>query len=491
MELIDTAIWDMTPQQLIDRDTIFSLYDIIEPERARLRAIMESRAEQLEMSKSFAKMIKAYDAYEKEFNDAYNKSIVEGRAELPIKFDGKGVPLQTTDNILIIMRNDAYFAGLKFNLLTYAPEIHENNTIRRWSDADDSASRHYIESTYNIYNIAKHDDATRILFTERAYHPIRDIIDSAEWDGTERIEQFLTEWLWADNTPYVREVSRLIFAGGIHRLYNPGCKFDDVAVLVGKQGAGKSSIIQFLAMQPQFYAEIWEFDGQKGVEAVEGAWICEISEMLALTKSKEVEAVKAFVTRQIDRYRKPYDKHVSEYSRQCIFVGTTNRSTFLTDKTGNRRFYPVRINQTGYYLFDREEEVRNYILQCWAEAKAKMERGELKPYADRDLIEQIQAEQANAVEDDYRVGMIESYLENQNEVCILELWKVALGNEFSKPSKKDSNDISLILQNFADWDKEDKPKRIKEFGLQRYWKRVKPISEIAQEALLREGELPF
>lgn len=491
MELNDEAIWSLTAQQLIEQDTIYSLYDIEEPERSRLRAIMESRAEQLSMSKSFGRVLKKYDEYAKEQESAYRKEIAYRYAELPIKYDGRGMPMQTIDNILMILRNDPYYAGLKLNLLTYAPEICEDGITRRWADSDDSASRHYIETKYNIYNTTKHDDALHILFNERAYHPIRDIIDSVKWDGVERIELFLTEWLGADNTPYVHEVSRLIFAGGIHRLYNPGCKFDDVAVLVGPQGAGKSSIVQFLAISPQFYTEIMEFDGQKGMEAVEGAWICEVAELLAMTKTKEVEAVKAFITRQVDKYRKPYDKRVEEYRRQCIFIGTSNKAQFLTDKTGNRRFYPVQIRQTGYYLFDHKTEVENDILQCWAEAKVKMMQNDLKPFADPKLINQIRAEQQNAVEDDYRVGMIEAYLENRDEVCILELWQNALENPYSKPPKKDSNEISLILQGMPEWVREDKPRRSKQYGLQKHWSRAKSLEQIAQNELLTGNSDPF
>ena len=206
---------------------------------------------------------------------------------------------------------------------------------------------------------------------------------------------------------------------------------------------------------------------------LEGAWICEIAELLALTKTKEVEAVKAYITKQSDRYRKPFERRVNEYKRQCVFIGTTNKAQFLTDKTGNRRFYPLNVNQSGYDLFSHEEEIRADILQCWAEARVKLERGEMLPYANRNLVDVIRKMQENAVEDDYRVGMIAAYVEQREEVCILEIWEKALGEDRTKPTRKESNEISLIMQSFGVWDRSEKTKRIGKYGMQRYWTRKK------------------
>ena len=178
------------------------------------------------------------------------------------------------------------------------------------------------------------------------------------------------------------------------------------------------------------------------------------------------------MTRLNDRYRMPFDKRVTDHPRQCLFIGTTNKEQFLTDKTGNRRFYPVKVNQSGYDLFEHEAEIKEYIRQCWAEAKAKLDKGEMKPYAERDLVAVIREMQAAAVEDDYRVGMIEDYLEERTEVCVLEIWQNALKmGEFSKPSKKDSTEIALILQGFDGWEKQPKVKRFANFGVQKWWRK--------------------
>lgn len=156
-----------------------------------------------------------------------------------------------------------------------------------------------------------------------------------------------------------------------------------------------------------------------------------------MTRTKEQEAVKSYLTRLNDRYRMPFDKRVTDHPRQCIFIGTTNKEQFLTDKTGNRRFYPVRVKQSGYELFDNEKKIKADIRQCWAEAFELYKAGKLLPYADRSLIDDIRKQQAEATEDDFRVGMIEDYLENKTEICVLELWQEALRmGEYSKPTKK-------------------------------------------------------
>lgn len=479
-------------QALINPEFLLKLYDtqnILEIKQGQAEVILKAKelGADKQIVDTILRLFKSYDLANEQLIKEY-QARSRKKTGLELKYDGKGQPLQTISNFLEILRNDEYFDDVKFNLLTYAPErMNEDGKTIRWVDADDSKTREYIERKYNLANNSKSDDALRILLSEREYHPVKKLIDSIVWDGVERIPTLLSKWLKCVDNDYTREVSRLIFAGGIHRLYKPGCKFDDVPILIGKrQGEGKSTFVRWLAMCDEWFTEVNEFDGQKGMEALEGAWICELGELLALTKAKEVEAVKSYITRQVDKYRMPYDRRVTDHHRQCIFIGTTNKEQFLTDKTGNRRFYPVVCNQTGYDLFNNKEEIQNDIKQCWAEAKFKFEQGDMKPFADREIMHIIKAEQNKAVEDDYREGLIDTYIENKDEICVLELWKNALGNEYTKPSKKDSNDIGLILQNRDEWEKQPNPKKFDDFGSQRWWKRKNLIS---QQEIFKD--LPF
>ncbi len=474
MQLTENMIAELLPQQLLDNELLMDLYDMDIVEHQRFRGLLQMRAKELKCATAFNNVLKALD---KEVQNSYNYGTksVKGVA---ITCNSDGKPFNTIENFLAIIRADENFSGLQFNQLSYAPEKYSiENGIERWMDADDSWARQYIESEYHLHNKDKLDDALRIRFKECEYHPIKKVIDAVEWDGEERIETLLVKWLKCEDSAYTREVSRLIFAGGINRLYDSGCKFDDVPVLIGtKQGEGKSTFVRWLALQDEFFTEVTEFEGQKGMEALEGAWICEIAELLALTRSKDVEAVKSYLSRQVDRYRRPFDRRVTDHKRQCTFIGTTNKEQFLTDKTGNRRFYPVKVHQTGYDLFAHEAEIKADILQCWAEAKAKMLKGEMPPFAKPELMPEIRRNQQCAVEDDWRDGLIEDYLKDKHEVCILELWQRALGNDFSKPTKKDSNEIALILQGMPEWKKASKSKTMSGYGVQKFWIR-KPTEE--------------
>lgn len=470
MNITEKSINGMESKVLFHEDFVKALLSMEDRlERKRLIALTECRAKDEGLLKAWKDFVDLTLRTDTELAEQYARENEE-KTGISLAFDGHGKPLSTVDNFLLIIKKDPKFANLKFNLLTYSPEQIRNGSTEKWLDADDAEARRYIEKEYKIHSVQKIDDALRIVFAENEYHPIRDLVNGFEWDGESRICNFLARWTKCEDTPYTREVSRLIFAGGINRLYNPGCKFDDMPVLIGtKQGEGKSTLVRWLALRDEYFTEVNEFDGQRGIEAVEGAWICEVSELLAMTKAREQEAVKSYLTRLNDRYRMPFDKRVTDHPRQCVFIGTTNKEQFLTDKTGNRRFYPVKVNQSGYDLFDHEAEIKDYIRQCWAEARVLYERGEMKPYADRRLIEEIRHQQSEATEDDYRVGLIQDYLIGKREVCALELWKNAIGNEFAKPSRKDSQEIGIIMQGFSEWKRAEKAKRFGEFGLQRYW----------------------
>jgi hypothetical protein len=142
---------------------------------------------------------------------------------------------------------------------------------------------------------------------------------------------------------------------------------------------------------------------------------------------------------------------------------------------------------SGYDLHDHKEEVQKDIIQAWAEAKHLYDEGKLQPYADRNLLEEIRKMQGQAVEDDYRIGMIENYIKNKTEVCIMELWKNALDNPFSKPTRRESNEITLILQSIGGWVR-DKVKRHDDFGNQMFWKKTEQKQQ--EELQQKFDELP-
>lgn len=401
--------------------------------------------------------------------------------ELVLKLSGNDKPKNVIGNYVAIMENDKHYADIRFNEIGNRAEIHKVEdgklTIVQWSDADEAKSMNYIENQYGIYSKDKHSSALRILFDERRYNPITDIVDAVVWDGEPRCREFLHKWGKVEDSEYTREVSRLIFAGGIHRLYEPGCKFEDVPILMGDQGCGKSTLIRFLAINDDYFGELKLVEGQSAIENLSGKWIMEIPEMSAFTKAKDQEAIKAFISRQRDSYRKPYDRNTTELLRRCTFICTSNDLQPLVDKTGNRRYYPVICHCNGYDIYDREVEIRDYILQCWAEARENLHKKVMQPFADRKLLDKYQQAQDDAMQDDWREGAIRAFLDKKNHgelTCVREVCHRALSPnpDFPKePSLVESKDIGKIINKLPDWERCSGRRYIGIYGQQRCWQK--------------------
>lgn len=481
----------LTPEviKVMDMSDLFSYSELVLDaeeigDREKLKSMMLERADVFKARGSLKKVFSDHEKTKRQLVAEYKRREAQRRYEYPLELNENGKPISSYDNFLTIMRDDIYYKYLFYNEMTNCQEVHEHDLlggikIRKWQDVDSDASQQYLESAYNLRDEKTHAGALRLLFHERRYNPIADIVNGLEWDGIERCEHFLTRWAKAEDTPYIREVSRLIFAGGINRLYEPGCKFDDVPVLVGTaQGEGKSSLIRWLAINDSYFGEISDMDGQRSIEQLDGVWIGEIAELSAFNKSKELEQIKAYITRQRDKYRKPYSVYTEDRPRRCIFIGTTNQEHFLKDKTGNRRFYPVKVHSNGYELYEHEAECREYILQCWAEAKAKYDKGEMPNFARKDLLAEYKEVQEEAMEDDWRVGCIRKYLDSKScgeNVCVKELKAKALSSnpDFPEnPTPKDSQEITQIMNKMDGWIRLDKTVRTDDYGPQRCWQKT-------------------
>lgn len=453
------------------------------PEKADVTDVLEKFGVAETKSRLENAIFTAEDVTEDDFKEDI---VLAEPNEIILVRDDKDRPIATISNFVEILTKDGKFGNIMFNQLLNAPEIHTEKSTRRWSDTDLSYTREYIQNTYKLYHKDHLTDALNILFDKRKYHPVKDIIEQIKWDGQPRIEDFLIKWAKVEDTAYGREVSRLIFAGGIWRLYQPGCKFDDVPVLVGThQGEGKSSLVRWLAINDSFYGEAKVIDGKESIEQLEGCWILEFSELLALTRVKEQEAVKSYITTQRDKMRKPFKVNPEEFPRQCIFIGTTNNRQFLSDLSGNRRFYPIEVQCNGYDLYDNEKVIRDYIIQCWGEAKARYDNGNFPNYADRKLKADYEKHQEEAMQDDWRVGVIGEYLKKlplDHRLCIKEISERALDlKENGDSVKKSAKEIGQILNRyFTEWECGDLM-WTNGYGTQRCWIRKKGATNDEEE----------
>lgn len=390
----------------------------------------------------------------------------------------------TIENFELILENDnEIIKHIQYNLFSNRPEYIEYDkkgrakAPRAWSDVDDSQIMAYIEKYYGLFNDKKFSHALSIVMKKRTYHPVKDLIEYGEWDGVERIDNFLKDILKCDQDEnYLKEVSRMIFYGGISRLYEPGCKFDYIPVLSGEQGIGKTTIIMWLALNDSFYREVTTIEGKEGAECIEGGWICEFAELMALKKTQHQESMKAFITRQVDKYRRPYGRYTSEIPRTCIFIGTTNEPDYLKDTTGNRRYLPLYMKLPRGEMHDREKEIKEYILQCWKEALYKYKNGETYLTIPNKYYNLITAEHERAMVEDLGLQNLKNYLDEKEigyRVCSKEILAEVYKKLTKEMSRADTSMIAKYMVKFPEWEKKPATNLGGDYGVQRYWIKTK------------------
>lgn len=396
---------------------------------------------------------------------------------IPLTFGEDGLPEPTINNMVSILENDENISGMYFyNSLSRCPmRITEDGKQVAWSDTDDSYLLEYIENKYGIYFPNKYFNAFNIACSKKQIHPIKALIENKHWDGIPRIDRFLVDIMKCDDTNYTREVSRMIFYGGISRLYNPGCKFDYMPIFIGKQGTYKSTIVNWLALHDDYAGDINTIEGKDALDNIQGRWICEFSELLALVRTKDVEAMKSFITRSVDKYRTAYAKRTSEFPRQCIFIGTTNDVQFLSDKTGNRRYLPIVIKLQPGELKNKEHYVRDYILECWREALVLFKEKKTYLSIPSEYYKDVVEAQDSAVEDDPKMGMLLDYLADKkvgDRVCTMEVFTNCFNGIKKNFSRLEGKEISRMLSSLPDWRRSNSTARFDTYGTQKFWEKI-------------------
>jgi len=333
-----------------------------------------------------------------------------------LELNEKGNFKSSLTNISLILENDPQLKGaIAYNefrdeLVRKAdtPWCECKNPINGdpWRNEDDVHVKKLLEVTYSVSpGINKFSDSVSLAGYKNRFHPIRDYLNSLDWDGEPRLDSLLTRYLGVIDNPYTSAVSRKTLCAAVARVFEPGIKFDFVLILEGKQGKGKSSFIKTLGKH--WYGDnISSFNGKEAVEGMQGVWIMELSELQAFGKA-DIEKIKSFISRTEDRIRPAYARRVETFQRRCIFIGTTNDTEYLKDETGNRRYWPVRCEIKKIYISALEKEVD----QLWAEAVVLWRKGE-KLYLDKTEQEVLAVEeQSSRYADDVWKEIIEHWLE--------------------------------------------------------------------------------
>lgn len=213
-------------------------------------------------------------------------------------------------------------------------------------------------------------EAIKLMAYDNRFHPVRDYLKALEWDGRPRIGTWLKDYLCAiAPEPYLSLVSRKILVAMVARIFEPGKKFDHVLILEGTQGVGKSTAVRNLASDEWFTDTHFDIKDKDAVLSLGAVWLVELGELSGMRKA-DVDQLKEFISRTIDRIRVPYGRLPERFPRQCVFVGTTNSGEYFRDQTGNRRFWPVSVGKCDFEAVKKDRD------QLFAEAVAAYTLGE-------------------------------------------------------------------------------------------------------------------
>lgn len=413
----------------------------------------------------------------------------EPKIAMVINKDGEVTdrPMQTIANAEEAIAFDKeLFGRIRYNELTYSPYVYgnlpwrTNKGWREWNNVDDSNLRSYIERKYGLKSAEKTMDALTNVANRYSVNPIKQMLEAAEadWDGNKYVENLLPAMLGAEKSEYTIAVMRLFMLGAVHRIYHPGCKFDYMLILVGGQGENKSTFLRFLCLDDNYFNDNFSImEGDKAFEKLRGMWIVELAELTAMRRAKESESIKAFITSRVDTYRAPYNRRTEQRPRMCVLAGTSNPIDFLTDRTGNRRFLPVTIDKSKATIDIYADEIATkwYIRQAWGEIMNEYHQLKHKPklILPTRLQEEALKRQTEFLEEDPRIGVIQEWLDRVsiNRVCVLQLWREALGNEFGQPRPQDVNALHTIMKNsVAGWHYVNR-QRVEGYGVQRCYER--------------------
>lgn len=416
-----------------------------------------------------------------------------------------GNPLPTIDNIWIILENDPRLKG-KFALNEFAGRGEvlgalpwaEGAQRRLWGDNDNAGLYWYLEKVYGITGRANVDGALSLHSERHAFNEVSAYLHGLHWDGQERLDTLFIDFLGAEDNEYTRAVTRKAFTAAVARAMKPGCKYDNMTILSGRQGLGKSTLLDKMS-RGWFNDSIRTFEGKEASELLQGVWIVEVGELDAFRRS-DVSRIKQFLSQKADRFRAAYGRHVKEIPRRCVFFGTTNNVDFLQDRTGNRRFWPVDV---GVHAPTRNvwRDLDHEVDQLWAEAVVRWRSGE-SLYLSGELEELAQQRQEAHREASTKEGLIMDFLElpvpkewpnwtleqrqvflsgntkgdvelvPREKVCALEIWCELLGGKKGDMRRADTQEINGILDSLPGWTRTRSNMRFGYCGAQRGFIRV-------------------
>ena len=411
----------------------------------------------------------------------------------------------TIDNALIILDGDPLLKN-RFALNKFAGrgEVlgalpwEKSSRRRMWSDTDSNGLYWYMERFWGITNRGNIDSALDIHASEHAFNEVQDYINRLVWDNVPRLDTLFIDYLGAKDNDYNRAVCRKSFTAAIARAMTPGCKYDNMLILSGPQGIGKSTLLDKMSLG-WFNDSIRTFEGKDASELLQGVWLVEVSELDAFRRT-DVARIKQFLSLRADRYRAAYGRHVKELPRCCVFFGSTNTTDFLQDTTGNRRFWPVDVGEQPHEKNVWEDLTDSVISQLWAEAKARWQSGE-PLYLTGAVEEESRMKQEAHREISAREGLIEAFVEKKvptnwaqlsidrrrdfwcgatrtaegteielverDRISAIEIWCELFNGSIKDMKQSDTREINAVLARLSGWRRADTVLRFGPYSVQR------------------------
>ncbi|MCQ8279882.1 virulence-associated E family protein [Acetobacteraceae bacterium KSS8] len=376
---------------------------------------------------------------------------------------GEKGPHATVSNTLIVLGNDPELAGLlaydEFAhsvIISRKPPIPFSGSItapgpypRPCNDSDITLIQGYIQRTYDMrisQPVAQQACATAAEMNR--VHPVRQYLAGLKWDGLPRLDNWLSVAFGAPEDAYHETIGIKFLVAGIRRIRQPGCKFDHVLVLEGTQGRGKSRSAQALFSPLWFKDDLSHDLGDKDAQqGMAGRWGVELAELQVLVRSTS-QAAKSFFSRQVDHFRPSYGRSFVERPRQCIFIGTTNETDYLSDSTGNRRYWPVRCSIADVEWIEQNRD------QLWAEAAVREAQG-VSLWLDDDAVRQTaETAQESRVAEDTWTQKVEKFLEGKTGVTTADILFTGVGLAVDKMTRASEMRVAAIAKTLG-WHKHD------------------------------------
>lgn len=333
----------------------------------------------------------------------------------------------------------------------------------RWTDRHTLEAWRWLESNASLFvSLDVTHAAVKLAAARDEFNPLQDWLGDLVWDGVPRLDTWPEDLAGVDRTPYAMAVGRKFLLSAVVRAMRPGAKADHALLLEGTQGLGKSTLLEAL-FSPWFTDEISVLGSKDASMQLRGVWCVEIGELDSMHRS-EISAVKAFISRTVDRYRPSYGREIIEAPRTAVFTGSTNSKNYLKDETGARRFWPMDCRSIDL------PAARAIREQLWAEAVIAYHAGETWWL---DLDEQVraaEAEQEARFDDDPWTEPVDCALSTWNALSPMTsaAMLLRLGVEVPKQSKQDQMRVASILRRMGYAQKRSRSGG----GLLRVWSRA-------------------